>query len=644
MTPNRPAIAPYGTWKSPITSDLIASGSIRLGGLAFDGDEIYWVEGRPSEGGRNVLVRRQPDGTTADVTPQDYNVRSRVHEYGGGAFVVDNGVVYFSNVSDGRIYRQPLGETPQPLTPEGAFRYADFVVDRSRDRLLCVREDHSGEGEPENTLVTVGFDGSVEVLVSGCDFYASPALSPDGNQLAWLSWNHPNMPWDGTQLWLADIDDNGKLSNGKTVTGGANESVFQPQWSPNGTLYFASDRASWWNLYRLGKVGVEPLFPLNAEFATPQWVFGMSTYAFLGGDRLICAYTQQGMWQMATLNLGTKRLQNLETPYTQISSVRGRGDRVAFLGSSPTESSALVLMDVDRDDMKILRRSSDLEVDPSYISKPEAIEFPTENGQTAYGFFYPPTNPDYQAPDGEKPPLLVKSHSGPTASASTGLRLSIQYWTSRGFGFLEVNYGGSTGYGRDYRQRLDGNWGVVDVDDCANGAKYLVDRGLVDGDRLAITGSSAGGYTVLCALTFRDTFKAGASYYGVSNLETWAADTHKFELRYIDRLVGPYPERKDVYEARSPIHFVDRLSCPTIFFHGLEDTVVPPSQAEQMVEALRKKGLPVAYVPFEGERHGFRQAETIKRALDAEFYFYSRVFGYEPADDIEPVEIENLDS
>ncbi|PPT10791.1 prolyl oligopeptidase family protein [Geitlerinema sp. FC II] len=644
MTPNRPAIAPYGTWKSPITSDLIASGSIRLGGLAFDGDEIYWVEGRPSEGGRNVLVRRQPDGTTADVTPQDYNVRSRVHEYGGGAFVVDSGVVYFSNVSDGRIYRQPLGETPQPLTPEGAFRYADFVVDRPRDRLLCVREDHSGEGEPENTLVTVGFDGSVEVLVSGCDFYASPALSPDGNQLAWLSWNHPNMPWDGTQLWLADIDDDSKLGNGKTVTGGANESVFQPQWSPNGTLYFASDRASWWNLYRLGKVGVEPLFPLNAEFATPQWVFGMSTYAFLGSDRLICTYTQQGMWQMATLNLGTKRLQNLETPYTQISSVRGRGDRVAFLGSSPTESSALVLMDVDRDDMKILRRSSDLEVDPSYISKPEAIEFPTENGQTAYGFFYPPTNPDYQAPDGEKPPLLVKSHSGPTASASTGLRLSIQYWTSRGFGFLEVNYGGSTGYGRDYRQRLDGNWGVVDVDDCANGAKYLVDRGLVDGDRLAITGSSAGGYTVLCALTFRDTFKAGASYYGVSNLETWAADTHKFELRYIDRLVGPYPERKDVYEARSPIHFVDRLSCPTIFFHGLEDTVVPPSQAEQMVEALRKKGLPVAYVPFEGERHGFRQAETIERALDAEFYFYSRVFGYEPAEAIDPVEIENLDS
>ncbi|OAB60226.1 peptidase [Leptolyngbya valderiana BDU 20041] len=644
MTPNRPAIAPYGTWKSPITSDLIASGSIRLGGLAFDGDEIYWVEGRPSEGGRNVLVRRQPDGTTADVTPQDYNVRSRVHEYGGGAFVVDSGVVYFSNVSDGRIYRQPLGETPQPLTPEGAFRYADFVVDRPRDRLLCVREDHSGEGEPENTLVTVGFDGSVEVLVSGCDFYASPALSPDGNQLAWLSWNHPNMPWDGTQLWLADIDDDSKLGNGKTVTGGANESVFQPQWSPNGTLYFASDRASWWNLYRLGKVGVEPLFPLNAEFATPQWVFGMSTYAFLGRDRLICTYTQQGMWQMATLNLGTKRLQNLETPYTQISSVRGRGDRVAFLGSSPTESSALVLMDVDRDDMKILRRSSDVEVDPSYISKPEAIEFPTENGQTAYGFFYPPTNPDYQAPDGEKPPLLVKSHSGPTASASTGLRLSIQYWTSRGFAFLEVNYGGSTGYGRDYRQRLDGNWGVVDVDDCANGAKYLVDRGLVDGDRLAITGSSAGGYTVLCALTFRDTFKAGASYYGVSNLETWAADTHKFELRYIDRLVGPYPERKDVYEARSPIHFVDRLSCPTIFFHGLEDTVVPPSQAEQMVEALRKKGLPVAYVPFEGERHGFRQAETIERALDAEFYFYSRVFGYEPAEAIDPVEIENLDS
>ncbi|MGC9504312.1 S9 family peptidase [Baaleninema sp.] len=643
MTPNSPTIAPYGTWKSPITSDLIVSGSIRLGGLAFDGDDIYWVEGRPSEGGRNVLVRRQPDGTTADVTPQDYNVRSRVHEYGGGSFVVAGGVAFFSNFSDGRIYRQPLGETPEPLTPEGAFRYADFVVDRPRQRLLCVREDHSGEGEPENTLVAVGFDGSVEVLVSGSDFFASPALSPDGTRLAWLSWNHPNMPWDGTQLWLADFDDNGRLGEAKLVTGGANESVFQPQWSPNGTLYFASDRASWWNLYRLGKADVEPLFPLNAEFATPQWVFGMSTYAFLGSDRLICTYTQQGMWQMATLNLGTKRLQNLETPYTQISSVKGRGDRVAFLGSSPTESSGLVLMDVDRDDLQILRRSTALDVDPAYLSKPEPIEFPTENGLTAYGFFYPPTNPDYQAPDGEKPPLLVKSHGGPTASTSTGLRLSIQYWTSRGFGFLDVNYGGSTGYGRDYRQRLDGNWGIVDVDDCANGAKYLADRGWVDGDRLAITGGSAGGYTTLCALTFRDTFKAGASYYGVSDLEALATDTHKFESRYLDRLVGPYPERKDIYEARSPIHFTDRLSCPVIFFQGLEDKVVPPNQAERMVNALRQKGLPVAYVPFEGEQHGFRQAENIKRALDAEFYFYSRVFGYEPAEAIDPVEIENLD-
>ncbi|TVR11975.1 MAG: S9 family peptidase [Phormidium sp. GEM2.Bin31] len=643
MTPSLKQKAPYGAWKSPITADLIVSESIGLGGIASDGDSIYWLESRPSEGGRTVLVRRQADGGVEDVTPQGYNVRTRVHEYGGAAFTVADGVVYFSNFSDGRIYRQGPDGEPDALTPEGEFRYADFQVDGGRDRLIGVREDHSGEGEPQNTLVAIGFDGSVEVLVSGSDFYASPRLSPDGQTLAWLSWNHPNLPWDGTELWVAPVTENGRLTAPEKVTGGTDESVFCPQWSPDGVLYFVSDRASWWNLYRWTDNGVEPMFPLNAEFATPQWVFGMSTYTFLSAERLVCTYTQRGLWQLATLNPKSRRLQNLETPYTQMSSLTAHGDRLAFLGGSATIPSAFLLMDLDEGEVDVLRRSTQLEIDPGYLSQPQPIEFPTEDGATAYGFFYPPQNQDYDPLETEKPPLLVKSHGGPTAAASSALRLSVQYWTSRGFAFLDVNYRGSTGFGRDYRQALDGQWGIADVDDCANGAKFLAEQGWVDGDRLAITGSSAGGYTTLAALTFRDTFKAGASYYGISDLEALATDTHKFESRYLDRLVGKYPEEKERYVTRSPIHFTDRLSCPVIFFQGLEDKVVPPNQAQRMVEALQEKGLPVAYVPFEGESHGFRQGANIKRALEAEFYFYSRVFGYEPAEAIEPVEIANLD-
>ena len=646
MTSSLKQKAAYGAWKSPITADLIVSESIGLGGIASDGDSLYWLERRPSEGGRNVLVRRHSDGGVEDVTPAGYNVRNRVHEYGGAAFTVADGRVYFSNFADGRLYRQNLqnlGGEPEAITPEGEWRYADFRVDGTRSRLIGVREDHRGDGEAKNEIVAVGFDGTVEVLVSGSDFYASPRLSPDGQTLAWLSWNHPNLPWDGTELWTAQVTDSGRLTAPKKITGGTAESVFGPQWSPDGVLYFVSDRASWWNLYRQGDHGVEPLFPLNAEFATPQWVFGMSTYTFLSAERLVCTYTQRGLWQLATLNPKSRRLQNLETPYSQISSLTAHGHRLAFLGASATESSAFLLMDLDEGEVEVLRRSTTLEIDPGYLSQPQPIEFPTGEGATAYGFFYPPKNRDYDPLEGEKPPLLVKSHGGPTAAASSALRLSVQYWTSRGFAFLDVNYRGSTGFGRDYRQALDGQWGIADVEDCANGAEFLAQQGWVDGDRLAITGSSAGGYTTLAALTFRDTFKAGASYYGISDLEALATDTHKFESRYLDRLVGPYPEDKERYMARSPIHFTDRLSCPVVFFQGLEDKVVPPNQAERMVDALREKGLPVAYVPFEGESHGFRQAANIKRALEAEFYFYSRVFGYEPAEAIEPLEIENMD-
>ncbi|MBD1834185.1 prolyl oligopeptidase family serine peptidase [Cyanobacteria bacterium FACHB-472] len=645
-------VKPYGSWNSPITSDLMVSETIGLGQIAIDGEDVYWIEGRPAEAGRTVIVRRTPDGQTIDIAPPPFNVRTRVNEYGGGAYCVADGIVYFSNFADQRLYRLIPGSQPQPLTPEAKMSYADAVIDRPRNRLYAVREDHTGEGqEAVNTLVSINLENGedVRVLVSGNDFYSSPRLKPDGSQLAWLTWNHPNMPWDGTELWVAQINLDGSLGESQLVAGGADESIFQPEWSPDGILHFVSDRSGWWNLYKKappvegeGLGLTEPLCEMEAEFGLPQWIFGMSTYAFESANRIICTYTQQGIWHLASLDTTTGKLQQIETPYTEITSLKAVAGRVAFIAGSPTEFSSIVQLDLTTGQSSVLRHSSKLEIDTGYLSIAQPIEFPTENGLTAYGFYYPPQNHDFMAPEGELPPLVVKSHGGPTAATSSQLNLRIQYWTSRGFAYLDVNYGGSTGYGRAYHQRLDGLWGIVDVDDCVNGAKYLCEKGLVDENRMAIAGGSAGGYTTLCALTFRDVFKAGASYYGVSDLEALLRDTHKFESRYFDRLIGPYPERQDIYHDRSPIHFTDKLSCPIIFFQGLEDKVVPPNQAEMMVDVLRSKGLPVAYVAFEGEQHGFRRAENIKRVIDGEFYFYSRVFGFELAHPVEPIAIANL--
>ena len=627
--PQPPQTAEYGFWRSPITSDLVASASVRLGQIAVAGEDIYWVEGRPAEKGRNVLVRRAPDGRIADVTPPPFNVRTRVHEYGGGAFCVHGSTVYFSNDDDGRVYRKAPGQEPGPVTPEGAWRYADFIVDSSRQRLVCVREDHSEPGkEPVNTVVAVGLSGGQEsgVLIEGSDFYSNPRLSPDGSRLAWLSWNHPNMPWDGTELWVAEIDAEGRVGGAEKVAGGENESVFQPEWSPSGELYFVSDRRGWWNLYRGREAAVEPVIAMEAEFGLPQWVFGQSTYAFQGGGAIVCAYRQNNIWQLATVTLSTNTLKKIESPYNDISDMHASGDLAVFRGGSPSQPPSIVALKTSRPEPEVLGRSFAIADEfRDYLSVPEPIEFPTANDVTAHAFFYPPSNPDYRPPSDEKPPLIVISHGGPTGSASTTLSLAVQYWTSRGFAVVDVNYGGSTGYGRAYRERLRGQWGVVDVDDCVNAARYLVERGIVDGDRLIIRGGSAGGYTTLAALAFRNVFRAGASYYGVSDIEALMRDTHKFESRYDRFLVGPYPEQKDLFAARSPIHAVERLNVPVIFFQGAEDKVVPPNQAERMVEALREKGVPTAYLLFEGEQHGFRQADNIRRALDAELYFYAVV-------------------
>jgi dipeptidyl aminopeptidase/acylaminoacyl peptidase len=639
-----PQIAPYGSWKSPITSDLIVSETIGLGQIALDGQDIYWLEMRPSEGGRAVIVRRTPDGQATDMIPPPFNARTRVHEYGGGSYVVNDGTIYFSNFNDQHIYQTTATSKPQPITSGENLRYADGIIDSQRQRMICVREDHTVAGrEAINTLVSQALDGGdTRILVSGNDFYSSPRLSPDGSRLAWLTWNHPNMPWDGTELWVADLKADGSIEHSQHIVGETGESIFQPEWSPDGVLHFVSDRTGWWNLYCWRNQSIIPLCEKAAEFGLPQWVFGMSTYTFASPHRIICNYIEQGISHLASLDTTTGRLDPIETAYTSISQVLADAGHAIFSGGSPTEPTSIIQLDLETSHIEVLRRSSSVTIDPGYLSIPESIKFPTEHGLAAYAFFYPPQNRDYSAPSGERPPLLVMSHGGPTSAANNTLDLHIQFWTSRGIAVLDVNYGGSTGYGRDYRRRLEDQWGIVDVDDCVNGAKYLVNRGIVDGQRLMITGGSAGGYTTLCALTFRDTFKAGASYFGLSDLEADLLETHKFESRYSYRLVAPYPERRDIYHDRSPVHFTDRLSCPVIFFQGLDDKVVLPNQSELMVEALRAKHLPVAYIAFPGEGHGFRRAENIKRSLEAELYFYSRIFGFPLAGAIEPVLIENL--
>jgi dipeptidyl aminopeptidase/acylaminoacyl peptidase len=450
------------------------------------------------------------------------------------------------------------------------------------------------------------------------------------------------MPWDGCELWVGELDSGGLVGHTVCVAGGPAESIFQPSWSPAGVLHFVSDRSGWWNLYRWDEVsgGVEPLAPMEAEFGQPVWLFGLSTYAFLDADRIVCTYAHAGAWELALLDARAGRLTPVPLPYSEYRQVRSRpgSGTAVFLAGSPGHDRRVVDLDLATLEHRVLGRASGVDLDERFVSRPESIEFPTADGLPAYGLFYPPQNPDFEAPRGERPPLLVKSHGGPTDAASTELDLEIQYWTSRGIGVVDVNYGGSSGYGREYRRRLDGRWGEVDVDDCVNAARFLAGRRLVDVTRLAIRGGSAGGFTTLAALTFRDVFRAGACYYGIGDLETLARDTHKFESRYLDGLVGPWPEAADVYRERSPIHHVERLSCPVIIFQGLDDRVVPPNQAELMVSALRTRGLPVVYLSFEGEGHGFKRAETITRCLAAELAFYGQVFRFEPADELPPLE------
>ncbi|MEX2106414.1 MAG: S9 family peptidase [Solirubrobacterales bacterium] len=643
-----PTVAPYGSWRSPIDPKVVAQAGRRLGApeIAADG-ALWWAEGRPTEGGRVVLMRRPRGGEAEAVTPEDFYVRTRVHEYGGGAWrLAGPELVLFSNFADQRLYWQRLGEHPVPITPqpetEAGLRYADFRLTPDGATVVCVREVH-GVGEAENQIVALPIDGAGEatVIASGRDFYSFPRISPDGRWLTWTCWDHPNMPWDGTELWLAPFEDPG---GAHIVAGGPAESIFQPEWDPEGRLHFASDRDGWWNLYRAEGEAVEQLTAEEADLAHPQWLFGGSTYAFLDDGTIVCVRCERGAERLFSLGPGAWEPRDLGLPFTSFGfpSLSARGSEVAFAAASPQSETAIVVFDVASGRTEIVRTASEISIDPGYVSTPRAIEFPTSGGDTAYAFYYPPANADFAGPEGELPPLIVQSHGGPTSHATPALDREFAYWTSRGIGVVDVNYRGSSGHGRAHRERLRGGWGILDSDDCIAAARFLAESGEVDRERMAIRGGSAGGYATLCALVFHDVFAAGASYYGVADPEALARDTHKFESRYLDGLIGPYPERADLYHERSPINFVEQLRAPVILFQGLEDEVVPPNQAETMVAALKRNGVPHAYLAFAGEQHGFRRSETEIRCLEAELYFYGRILGFEPADAPDPIEIEGL--
>ncbi|XYJ12822.1 S9 family peptidase [Telluria sp. B2] len=640
--PHRPQAAPCGTWTSPISAAVVAAGATPLSQLALDGDDVLWLAGRASEAGRTTLLRQRAS-SQAELTPAPFNVRSRVHEYGGGAYAVDGGTVWFSHHTDNRLYRAEEGREPVMMTREEAVRYADFVPDRARNRLIAVREDHlAGEAYPVNTICAVGFDGTETILVDGNDFYAAPRLSPDGRHLAWLCWDHPRMPWQGTELWVADVAPDGSLVDGRLIAGGMDESICQPEWSPDGLLHFVSDRSGWWNLYRFEHGVVHALCPREAEFGGPHWVFGGSMYGFRSADEIVCTYIEEGVSRLARLSTHGCTLTPIDTPYQEIRELRVTPQHVAVLAGSPTIALELALIDAGTGAREVLARSIEQLPDEGYLSVPRSIRYPSANGRTAYAFHYAPTNRDFVPNDGELPPLIVIGHGGPTGMATSTLKLATQFWTSRGFAVLDVNYGGSTGFGRHYRDLLRGQWGVIDVEDCVAGARHLAEQGLADPERLLIRGSSAGGLTTLSALAFHDVFKAGASYYGVSDLAGLDADSHKFESHYNEYLIAPKAQADAVYRQRSPIHHTASLTRPMIFFQGLDDKVVPPQQSESMVEALRARGVPVAYITLEGEGHGFRKADSVVRTLEAELVFYLRVFGIAVPGELPPVEIENL--
>ena len=641
-------VAPYGAWESHITTELIVSESISLGDVLLSDGNVFWQEMRPLEGGRYTIMHQSEDGTKHEILPKSYNARTRVHEYGGGAFLVDKCEVYFSNFSDQQIYKTTLtGTEASQVTYDSTFRFADGVIDSQNHRIIYVAEKHDGKTEPVNCLVSVNLTnaGEINTIASGADFYSSPVISPNGENLAWIQWNHPNMPWDSTELHIADLEENGIRNSRKIL--GQGESICHPLWSPQGVLHYVSDISGWWNIYKYENGMSHNLTPYDAEFTQAQWGLGVRFYDFIDDGQILCSYNTLGFWKIGLLDTITLKLSDVDiipdmTEINRSGLKANKGKGLLAAGSADT-SHTLYLYQLDSIQKLIkVQESTQNKIESTHFSKPQPVKYMTSDEQECHAFYYPPTNINYEAPKSTKPPLIILSHGGPTGATSTTLNLSIQYWTNRGFAILDVNYRGSTGYGTKYRKALNGNWGVSDVDDCVSGGKYLVSEGLADPGKIAIKGGSAGGFTTLACLAFTDFFKAGASYYGVSDLTALAEETHKFESRYLDSMVGKYPEEIQKYIERSPINHTDNLSCPVILFQGLEDKIVLPNQSQKMYSSLKSKGIPVSYLEFEGEQHGFRKSENIQRTLAAELYFYSQIFEFDPFEPIEPINIENL--
>ncbi len=624
---------PYGSWPSSISAELITRAAPGISSVQCHGETLFWVESRPWEAGRSVIMCNHADGNISDLLPEPYSHTSKVHEYGGSAYTVAENTLYFVNGPDQRIYKVDITTKNPPvvMTPEGPWRFADLIVDTHNNRIIAVCEQHGEGHEPENYLASISLDNespSVERLAWGADFYGYPRLSPDQKKLCWIQWNHPHMPWDSTQLCLASNTNVGLV--GQTTVAGENldEAIFQPQWSPDGQLYYVSDHNNWWNICRFIEGQRDIIVEADSEFATPLWQLGMSTYCFINAQTIGCIWTRNGLWHTGRIDISSRQLTTLNCHYTSMSSVCSYQGSVCMVAGAAALPAELIAIDSSSASQVIYAPAS-LSVDANELSEPQTILFPSAESEQVHAFFYPPTNARYCAEQSERPLVIAMCHGGPTSATGSGLNLKIQYWTNRGFAVVDINYRGSTGFGRHYRQGLTNAWGVADVEDTQYALRYLADEGKIDLDRCIIRGGSAGGYTVLSALTFTDTFKAGASLYGIGDLETLATDTHKFESRYLDSLIGPYPDRKDIYQARSPIHHADGLNCPVIFLQGLEDKVVPPNQAEMMVDILRQKGIKVAHVTFDDEGHGFRKAANIIHAMESELNFYKEVFGLE---------------
>jgi dipeptidyl aminopeptidase/acylaminoacyl peptidase len=662
--------SPYGSWRSPISAEIVAASPMNwLGHLCTEGDQLFVLRAFPQQGGRGGVARVHFDGDRIeyeDITPTAYSVRSRVYEYGGQGFAVKDGVIYFSNFPDDRLYRQRPGEEPKPITSGGAMRYGDLTIDPVRNRLICVREDRrpmttapAGENaEPVHTIAAVNLnpDSTIvpsdreyygTVLWEGADFVAFPTISPDGRQLAWVAWNHPNMPFFSSALWLADLADDGTLINPRQIVPECEESITDPRFSPDGILYFCSDRSNWWNLYRWIQNGttegmIESVCPIAAEFGNPYWNVGLTVYRFLSPTRILAPYNDCGTWHIGVIDTETHQMDKVPTPYTFIVRLATAGNVGYMIAGSPRLPRQLIRLDLTSGELRVLDSSVHYDIPPEDISPGQHIGFPTEHGLMAYGFYHPPVNRDFQAPANELPPLIVECHGGPTGSTKNALDMQVQYWTSRGFAVLCLNYGGSAGYGREYRNRLRNNWGVVDVNDAVNGARYLVEQGLVDPNRTIVRGGSAGGYLTFAALAFRNYFKAGSALFGISDLEVWHLETHKYESHYAETLVGPYPAMRDLYHERSPYRKANQINAPMIITQGSDDKVVPPNQSRFVADSLRTRGVPVVYLEFEGEAHGFRKFETVLTVLRSELTFFGRIFGFTPAHHLPALKIDNL--